>query len=142
MTTILDIACLVADGKLPASVSQQIVTALKGLCGKRIIITIKEQVRPRSLKQNKFYQGPFIESFRQHLLECGQRVSHDDIHSGLRDAHAKNAMTIMLPGDVPFRIPPSTARLTTSDFEGFLEEIRAEYAARLGWQLPFPGEYQ
>jgi hypothetical protein len=108
--------------------------------GKRVSVTIKEQQKPRSINQNNFYHGPFIEAFRLCLLDCGVRLSADDIHSGLRDAHAKNAFVVAIPGGGMFRVPPSTARMTTTDFEGFLEEIRAEYAQRCGWQLPFPNE--
>jgi hypothetical protein len=137
---VFQITAQITNGRLPRPVAEQIATAISGFDGKRVLVTVKEQKRLRSLKQNSFYQGPFIEAFRLHLLECGQRVSHDDIHAGLRDAHAKNSFTVMLPGDVPFRIPPSTTRLSTTGFEEFLEEIRAEYAGRFGWQLPFPGE--
>ena len=140
MTDILEIPFIATNGRIPAPVWERLGEAVARMDGKRMLVSLKEQKKRRSLNQSRFYQGPFIEAFRLHLLECGQRVSHDDIHAGLRDAHAKNAMTILLPGDVPFRIPPSTARLDTIGFEMFLEDIRAEYATRFGWQLPFPNE--
>jgi len=131
----------VSGGKLPPAMTAQIVDALSQLDGKVVEVTLKVKERPRSLKQNAFYHGPFIQAFGWHLLECGQRVDPEDIHAGLRDAHAKNSYTIMLPGDIPFRVPPSTRRLTTQPFESYLEEIRAEFAQRLGWELPFPNEF-
>ena len=136
--TELSIPFKVEKGKIPLWVIEKLAQAIAGMDGKYMVLALKE--RPRSLKQNKFYMGPFIERFQQYLLDCGQRVSHDDIHAGLRDAHAKNSYAILLPGDVAFKVPPSTARLDAPGFEAFLEEIRAEFAERMGWQLPHVGE--
>ena len=140
MTELLNITFKPEKGKPTAYAIQQLLEAVAGTEAKRLVLILKEQPSLRSLNQNRFYQGPFIEAFQQNLLQCGQRVSQANIHAGLRDAHAKNAQIIMLSEGVPFRIPPSTARLKKLEFEQFLEEIRAEYAGRFGWQLPFPNE--
>lgn len=138
----LEFPALVTGGRIPRHVAERLAEAIRSLDGKRVMLTVKEMKKPRSLKQNRFYQGPFIEAFRQCLLSCGQRVSHDDIHGGLRDSYAKNSYTIVLPDGQPFRVPPSTARLSTLDFEGYLEEIRANFAGQYGWQLPIPNEQE
>jgi hypothetical protein len=132
----------VKGGRLPKPVSESIAKLLARMEGKTLEISIREVKRPRSLKQNKFYQGLFINAFADCLMSCGQRVDPEDIHAGLRDAYAKNSYAIIMPDGKQFRVPPSTRRLTTTGFENYLEEIRAEYATKFGWQLPFPGEYQ
>ena len=108
--------------------------------GKQFNIRLTEAVKIRTNPQNRFYQGPFILALQQCLLECGHRVSHDDIHAGLRDAYAKNAFLIPLPGGASFRVPPSTSRLSTQGFSDFLEEIRVYFAEQLSWALPHPNE--
>jgi hypothetical protein len=136
----LEFSGVVTGGHLPGRVRDSIAAAVAGMEGKRVVVTVKAQEKRRSLSQSRFYQGPFIEAFRQCLLSCGQRVSHDDIHAGLRDAYAKNGYCFALPDGQAFRVPPSTARLSTVDFEGYLEEIRAHFAGEYGWQLPLPNE--
>jgi hypothetical protein len=140
MPEVLELAFKPENGKMPMAVVHRLLDAVSQAGDKRLVVTLKVVERPRTLKQNRFYQGPFIDAFQRCLLDCGQRVSQEDIHEGLRDAHAKNGYVLMLPGNIPFRVPPSTRRLATVGFEEFLEEIRAEYAAKFGWQLPFPGE--
>lgn len=142
MSAALEFPALVTDRRLPRAVAEKVAAAVAAMDGKRVVVSVREVKKPRSLKQSRFYQGPFIEAFRQCLLSCGQRVSHDDIHAGLRDSYAKNGYTILLPGGTPFRVPPSTARLSTVDFEGYLEEIRADFAGKFGWQLPIPNEQE
>ncbi|OWK42032.1 hypothetical protein [Fimbriiglobus ruber] len=140
MTRALEFVCPVVDGRLPERDARRIGDVIRKFDGKRIVVSIREQKKPRSLNQNAFYHGPFIEAFRVCLLECGHRLSSEDIHSGLRDAYAKNGYTLMLPGGKPFSVPPSTSRLSTIGFEEFLEEIRAYFASEFGWQLPLPNE--
>lgn len=140
MTEALQYPCTISGGRIPSKVAESIAAWVRSMDGKRVVISLKEVKRTRSLNQNAFYHGPFVEAFRQCLLSCGQRVSSDDIHAGLRDAFAKNGYTIALPDGTPFRVPPSTARLTTTSFEDFLEEIRSHFASKFGWSLPFPNE--
>jgi hypothetical protein len=140
MAQTLEFSGRIESGRLPRKVSEQIAAALRNAEGKSVVVSIREVKRIRSLNQNSFYHGPFIDAFRQCLLSCGQRVSPEDIHAGLRDSYAKNSYTIALPDGQIFRVPPSTARLSTSDFEAYLEEIRAHFATEYEWQLPFPNE--
>lgn len=140
MKNALEFRCSVINGRLPEKDARQIGEAIRQFNGKRILLSIRQQEKLRSLNQNSFYQGPFIEALRVYLLDCGHRVSPEDIHGGLRDAHAKNSFVIELPGGMPFRIPPSTTRLSTTGFEEYLEEIRARFAEDFGWQLPLPNE--
>lgn len=140
--TALDFTGRITNGRLPPSEGKRLLAALSDLEGKMVKLALSEVKRIRTNPQNSFYHGPFIEAIRLNLLACGYRISPDDIHAGLRDAYAKNAYTIPLPGGLEFRVPPSTARLKTFEFSDFLEEIRADYASRVGWQLPFPNQPQ
>ena len=140
MTATFTITEPVKNGLLPAKAMQMLHGFLEGHEGKYAELTVRISEKRRSNPQNKFYMGAFISAFRECLLSCGQRVSHDDIHEGLRDAWAKNSYTIYLPNNYPFKIPPSTKRLTTQTFEDYLTEIRAEFAEKFKWQLPFPNE--
>lgn len=134
------IAIISNAGRLPGLTQRELDDLLRGLPGKRIKLSVLLQEKPRTLKQNKFYQGPFIEAFQRCLLDCGQRVEHDDIHDGLRDAYAKNGYSIHLPKQQSLWVPPSTRRLSTTGFEDYLEEIRAHFAGEFDWQLPLVNE--
>lgn len=134
------IAVISNAGHLPGQMRRELDDLIRGLAGKTLRISIEIAEKPRSNRQNRFYHGPFIKAFQACLLACGQRVSADDIHEGLRDAYAKNGYAIPLPNGESLRIPPSTKRLNTSGFEDFLEEIRAHFAEQFGWQLPSPNE--
>ena len=140
MARLLEFSGRIENGRLPRTVAEHIAAALRNFEGKYVTVSIREAKRIRSLNQNSFYHGPFIDAFRQCLLSCGQRVSPEDIHAGLREAYAKNSYTVVLPNGQIFKVPPSTTRLSTSDFEAYLEEIRAHFANEYGWQLPFPNE--
>lgn len=123
-------------GHMPGQVHRELDDLIRGMAGKRVRLILELSEKIRTLPQNRFYQGPFIKAFQKCLLDCGERVSRDDIHEGLRNGYAKNGYNI---GEY-LRIPPSTKRLSTTGFEDYLEEIRAHYAGKFGWQLPFPGE--
>lgn len=140
MSTVAEFIGKVERGKLPAHVYQSLVDLAATCEGKTLVISVRERKRIRSNKQNNFYHGTFIEAIQQHLLEAGHRVSPEDIHAGLRDAYAKNSYVVTLPNGAEFRVPASTTRLTTGEFEDYLTEIRAEFAQRFGWQLPIPNE--
>ena len=115
---------------------------LRGHDGERMRVRLSLAEKIRTSPQNRFYQGPFILALQQHLLDCGHRLSHDDIHAGLRDGYAKNSYMIPLPGGASFRVPPSTTRLSTQGFSDYLEEIRLHFAQQFGWELPLPNEDQ
>jgi hypothetical protein len=139
MSDVLDIPFLAADGRIPASVWTLLGETVSRLPGKRFVISLKEVKRKRSLSQNSFYRGPFIEAYRQWLLGHGTRLSGDQIHEGLKRKHAKNGYTITLPDGSPFEVPPSTTRFTPMEMEEYLAEIRAEYAP-YGFVGPSPNE--
>ena len=130
----------VCNGLLPASAMQQLHGFLEGHEGKWAEVTVRISEKRRSSPQNRFYHGAFIGALRQCFLDCGVRLSHDDIHEGLRDAWAKNERTVTLSKGGVFKIPASTARLSTSEFSDFLEEVRAHFAQAYGWQLPHVNE--
>jgi hypothetical protein len=140
MSGTAELLAKVSGGRLPPRIYHDLARLAEKLDGKTVLISIREKKKPRSGKQNGFYHGPFIEAIQRYLLDAGHRVSPDDIHAGLRDAYAKNSYSVVLPNGATFRIPASTARLSTGEFEDFLTEIRAEFAQRFGWQLPLPNE--
>jgi len=139
MSDALELPFTATEGRIPAAVWQRLGEAVASMPGKRFIVSLKEVKRKRSLNQNSFYQGPFIEAYRQWLLGHGTRLSAKQIHEGLKRKHAKNGYTITLPDGSPFEVPPSTTRFTPMEMEEYLAEIRAEYAP-YGFIGPFPNE--
>jgi hypothetical protein len=139
MSEALELPFTATDGRIPAAVWQRLGEAVASMPEKRFIVSLKEVKRKRSLNQNSFYHGPFIEAYRQWLLGHGTRLSADQIHEGLKRKHAKNGYTITLPDGSPFEVAPSTTRFTPMEMEEYLAEIRAEYAP-YGFIGPFPNE--
>lgn len=106
----------------------------------------------RSLNQNSFFHGPFLNAFQRVLADAGIHWSPEQCKWVMKQ-HLKSALTledfvkgstdpITLPSGRVLRAPFSTKNLTTTGIEKFMEAGRAFAATECdGAQLPFPNEY-
>lgn len=127
----------VVDEAGSATCWPQVQKALGFLRGKRIDITIAERKRKRSNSQNAFYWGPFLDVLTAAIRDEGNDYTKDEIHEYLK-ARFLPKRFLVLKGK-PEQTSGSTSRLTTLEFETYLERVRA-WAAEMGWVLPLPNE--
>ncbi len=114
--------------------------AIKYACMWPIVtVEIKEAKRIRSLSQNSYYWGIVISSVTGMFNEHGTQASPEDVHNYLRENVGKLFKRINLPDGEIKTIGRSTTELTTSEFELYLEQIRA-WAANYGLIIPLPNE--
>ena len=107
--------------------------------GKRLIITLKEQKRKRSLNQNSYYWGyvlpPLVAMFR----DAGNNVDAEDVHSYLKEHVGKLKQVFVTADGEILTGAGSTAKLSTVEMEVYLEKVRA-WATEYGVAIPLPNE--
>lgn len=126
------------SGKLDARAKEALAGALACLVGVPIVITVQKYVKRRSLNQNAFMHGPFLEALGDFLNECGS----DSTPSAVKEFFKKMFgvyETVHLPDGTVERVPKSTADYSTVECEEAMEKARA-WAADWGCMLPFPNE--
>jgi hypothetical protein len=128
-------------GKLPGPISKAIRSVLEGSVGKIVNVTVAQQEKIRSLKQNAFYWGFVIPPIRKRLIEAGNMMTPKQVHELIRQSVADSifAMTIILPNGQPRIIYRSSTELTTTEWEDFVTLVRA-WAGQWDIIIPFPNE--
>ena len=99
--------------------------------GRRVEVSVKRHVKKRSLKQDRYYFGVVV-------AMIGEAIGEDDplaIHEVL-----KHECNYYLAGDFEVRVPLSTKKLTTAEFEDYLERVRRWAAIFLSLYIPMPNE--
>jgi hypothetical protein len=139
MTDLLDIPFQATGGKIPALVWQRLGDAVARMDGTRLVLTLKEQKRRRSLNQNAYLWGvvypPIVAMFR----DAGNSVDADDVHSYLKEHVGKLKQVFVTADGEVLTGSGSTAKLSTMEMEGYLERVRA-WAAEHGVAVPLPNE--
>ncbi len=130
---------LVKDGKIPHEMSLAIRDVIRRFEGKRVKVTIGKFKRQRSRRQNAYYWGVVLKYVHEMFLEFGNDVSSDDTHEYLKEHIGKLFKDIEGPGGEIRTIVRSSTELSTSEWEDFMEKIRA-WAASVGLQIPLPNE--
>lgn len=100
------------------------------LNGKKVQATLEKYKTQRSIRQNKFYWGVVIPI----IGEWTGELDHDDIHFGLKDRflNKRNIKGLNMP---------STKKLTTTEFEIYLERIKM-WLAEEGIVVPEPNQLE
>jgi hypothetical protein len=136
----LEFSGLVTAGKLPPSVSQQIMTALAGCEGKRVIVSIREQKKRRSLNQNRYMFGVVIKLITQAFRDAGNAVDDEGVFSFMKSEVWKLRQVYVTPEGEVLYGPGSTRLWTTHEMEVRLEQARGWAAETLGIAIPLPHE--
>lgn len=139
MSDALELPFLATDGRIPASVWERLGETVSRLPGKRFIITLKEQKRKRSVNQNAYYWGVVVAAITQMFRDAGNYVDGEDVHEFLKLRVAKLSRMIVTPDGEVHKSLGSTTKLSTMEFEVYLERVRA-WAAEYGCVIPLPNE--
>lgn len=108
--------------------------------GKEVKIEITRKRKTRSNPQNRYYWGCVIPIIQNGLFEAhGQAYSDDETHEFLKANFNANSTVNEKNGEV-YTLPQSTARLTTTEYEEYLERVREFAREYLGCEIPLPNE--
>lgn len=130
---------LVSSGKLPAHIASTIKDVLQRMEGQRISITLAKAKKKRSSRQNAFYYGVVVPMVKGLFAAGGDTVSDEFVHRYLKAEIGGYIRVIKLPdGGKRYDVDSST-KLTTQDWEDWMEKIRA-WAAQYDLQIPLPNE--
>lgn len=98
-------------------------------------ITIDKNKKDRSLRQNAYYWGVVIELIAKHMGH--PKDEYDFVHQKLASDFLGFKKEVL---GREFWIVPSTASLTTVQFEDYLSTLRMFAAQTLGVNVPEPNE--
>lgn len=129
----------IKDGQIT---NRQIVgLAFRSLPDGAYSVKIKQKQKDRSLKQNAYYFSICVPMVREGLYELGYRniKTNDQAHSIVKNLFLKRSHVIEETGLTIEEIP-STADLSTMQFNEYIENIIQWGAEYLGIQIPYPNE--
>lgn len=138
MTRAIEFDGVVTQGHLPQSIRLGISDALKRAEGKRVCIKLAEYRKRRSLNQNSFFHGPFLDDVTEFFNEAGNSVDQDTVKGMLKDMFGLKVM-VKMPDGIERYVPKSTRDYTTMEMEDFMTKIRA-WGANYGREFPLPNE--
>lgn len=138
MTRAIEFDGVVKQGHMPPSVRMGIADALKRAEGKRVCIRLAEYRRRRTLSQNAFFHGPFLEAVTEMFNEAGNSLDPDTVKDMLKEMFGLKIL-VKMPDGVEKYVPKGTRNYTTIEIEDFMTKIRA-WAANYDKELPFPNE--
>lgn len=103
-----------------------------------ITVIVKPRVKQRSLLQNDFYWGYFL----QYEIDCfrefwGELYDKKQIHDWNKQNFLGDTKVIEATGEI-VRLPGSSKTLSTVDFELKLEDIRQWFRMNFEWEIPYP----
>ncbi len=102
-------------------------------------ITFREDRPRRSDRQNRYYWPCAVEPLADWLRGHGHAVTEDDAHETLK--LACNAGYVADKNGEMIAFPKSTAKLTTKEFNEFLDRCKAYLWERYEIMMPEPGVY-
>lgn len=126
------------QGKLLTPQHNQLIGWFKKNAGKVIKIKLSVKSKKRSNPQNKYYWGCLVPMVTYTLNELGNEYTDDDTHEMLKAKF--NAIEVTNKAGISDEVPGSTTRLTTFEFEAYLDRIRMWAAQFLGIVIPLPNE--
>jgi hypothetical protein len=129
----------VTNGKLSDGVALTLCNAIEDMEGKNLIITVKEQSKRRSERQNAFYWGVVIPAVKGLFEAAGTTCTPEDVHCYLKEHVGGMMKIIFLPDGSRRAIVESSTKLSTAEWELFMTKIRA-WGAGWGIVIPEPNE--
>jgi hypothetical protein len=99
------------------------------------VSTTKKRTNP----QNRYYHGLVVPMIRKGIEEMGTELTNDETHEFLKARFNYAEIVNTSTGEME-RIPKSTARLSTVQFNEFIVKIQHFAAEFLGIVIPDPNE--
>ena len=112
---------------------------MRSLAGKRVTIKLSLYRKRRSNNQNAYYWSVIIPAITAMFREYGNNVDGDDVHEFLKLRVGKLAQVFVTPDGEVMKGLGSTTKLSTMEFEVYLEKCRA-FAAEHGVAIGLPNE--
>ncbi len=115
--------------------------AFSNLKDGQYLVSIKWAKR-RSARQNAYYHGIVCSLVAKGLKEAGYDEIEDseDAHMILKQMFLSRKVINQNTGELLTEITGSTTKLTTIEFEEYMEKCRRFAAEFLGMSIPFPNE--
>lgn len=103
-------------------------------------LTLKRVYRKRSINENAFYWGPFLDQEISILYDEGYHFPNKDVlHEWNKDNFSRDKLVNEGTGKIINIIMP-TSGMTTIQFEEFLDNIRLTFRENYNAELPYPNE--
>lgn len=140
MTKPLKLICPITDGKIDVHPRKRIAEYIE-TCGLDAVeITVDAFKKTRSVKQNRYYWGVIVDTFRTILEDAGQSMHPSGVHEALAaEVGMLKKIAFGFDGQ-PIVYTQSTTDLTTVEFENYMEKCRAFAAEQYGLVIPLPNE--
>jgi hypothetical protein len=124
--------CRPENGRLNLQNREAFLRYVQTLSGLHDII-IRKHKKDRSIQQNRYYWGVCL------------KIISDEIGHSVEELHQMMKLRFLLEKEVEiagekYGIAKSTTKLTTAEFETYLENIKRFAAAELGIYIPDPHE--
>lgn len=107
--------------------------------GQEIDVCISKRVSGRSNCQNRYYWGVVVKHVMQMFQDAGDVVDAEETHHYLKRYVGKLVDLVHTPSGDRVILLRSSRKLSTAQFEEYLEAIRC-WAAELGYIIPLPNE--
>lgn len=136
----------VKDGKisLPKRMREEIIRCFDG---HSIQVEIKRKRKRRSTVQNAYYWSVCLPEILQGMVDLGNEKLQVGNHEHIESVHfymkhqlLSNGETFIDTDGVEHKLEPSTSKLTTVEFEEYLDRVRQWAAEYLGVVIPLPNE--
>jgi hypothetical protein len=129
------------EGVIVPAAAKRWLKELKALIGEDVRVTLRRW-KKRTAKQNRYLWGVvyavLLDGLRKLALEAGEVCpfdSDEDLHEAMK--HRFLGITLVTFLGESIELPPSTAKLSTRQFSGYVEGI-ARWAASLSIFIPPP----
>lgn len=104
--------------------------------GQEFILSIEKWYKKRSLNQNRFYFGNFLQS----QIDCfkenwGEVYDKEQIHNWNKCNIWADELIV---GDDVWKMPQSSSSFNTIDWEERLDKCRSFFKDKFNWDLPYP----
>lgn len=130
----------IEDGQLKVHRRTDFLKAIGLLTPGRVMVVVKKNYRQRSLPENAYYWGVVINEFCEGYFDMtGEKIQSDQAHEILKQECNSKEVTNEKTGQV-IKVPQTTAKMTTIEFEEYLESCRAFIFEWFNRRVPLPNE--
>lgn len=130
----------IIEGHMTNEAELRFLAILATNTGKDVKITVERGRKKRSLNQNAFFHGPFVESATRMFQDKGNDFDETLTKEIIKDLFGPKQQVLMPDGRSEY-LSRSSADWTTAEAETVMEKARA-WASGYGYRLPVPNEFE
>lgn len=98
-----------------------------------------KRINKRSTNQNRYYWGCVVQMIKDRMVELGNEVDSDLVHDFLKDKFNRKEL-FDKDGVIIGSVGESTTKLTTLEFEEYLEKVKRFASEVLDIYIPDPNK--